>query len=382
MLGYNIMTPGPTNVHESVLAAMAKNYTNPDLDGDFFKLYSETANLMNQLVNNDGETYLLCGEGILGLEAACASFIEPGDRVLTIANGIFGKGFGEFSELYGAETVYFESEPRQGINPAELRAFIEANGPFKAATVVHCETPSGLTNDVAAIGPILHEFGILSIVDSVSAIGGEEMDMAAWKLDVVLCGSQKAISAPPGMTMVSLSSNALEVLDARQTPIKGFYANLRIWKGYEQKQWFPYTQPIHMIAGLRAALDRLDKESDVLRHSRLAEAVRQTLVQSGFELFARDSHANTVTAVCLPKGLDFSVLLNCLKNDHRILIGGGFDFLENKIFRIGHMGENCSEERLSALFLALDSVFATLGIPLKQPLSRGFEAQLNRINFI
>ena len=388
MVGYNIMTPGPTNVHESVLAEIAKNHTNPDLDLDFLKLYIETAGAMNQLVGNyadtvgnEGKTYILCGEGILGLEAACASFIEKGDRVLTIANGIFGKGFGDFSAMYGAEVVYYESEPTKGIDPVALRAFIEENGPFKLATVVHCETPSGLTNPVREIGPLLREFNILSIVDSVSAIGGEPMEMSQWQLDVVLCGSQKVISAPPGLTTVSLSPLALKMLDERKTPVAGFYANLQIWKGYEEKQWFPYTQPIHLIAGFKLALSRIVKKASLERHRSLSKAVRNTLLQSGFKLFAENSYANTVTTVYLPDGLDFKVLFDCLKNDHKVLIGGGFDFLENKVFRIGHMGENCTVERLSSLFLAMDSAFVSLGYPLTTSLQNSFETHFNRINF-
>lgn len=381
MLGYNLMTPGPTNVHESVLDAMAKNYTNPDLDADFFDFYKETAEQMNRLTGNDGETYILCGEGILGLEAACASFIEPGDRVLAIANGIFGRGFGEFSAMYGAEVVYYEADPKRGIEIEALKSFIETNGPFKLATVVHCETPSGLTNPVDLIGPLLRKNGILSIVDSVSAIGGEPMEMQQWQLDVVLCGSQKVISAPPGLTTVSLSPVALAMLEQRKTPVAGFYANLQIWKDYHEKQWFPYTQPIHMIAGLNTALSRIDKEESLQRHSRLSQMVRGTLIQSGFKLFAESAFANTVTTVYLPDGLDFKVLFNCLKQDHKVLIGGGFDFLENKIFRIGHMGENCTEDRLSALFLALDSAFNALGVALANPLQKSFESQINRQSF-
>jgi aspartate aminotransferase-like enzyme len=362
---------------------MAKNYTNPDLDSDFFKLYAATADKMNQLVGNaQGETYILCGEGILGLEAACASFIEKGDRVLTIANGIFGKGFGDFSAMYGAEVFYYESEPTKGIDPEALSEYIEANGPFKLATLVHCETPSGLTNPVHLIGPILRKLGILSIVDSVSAIGGEAMEMNDWQLDVVLCGSQKVISAPPGLTTVSLSPIALEMLDTRKTPVAGFYANLQIWKDYDKKQWFPYTQPIHMIAGLKLALDRIERQASVKRHERLADAVRKTVVKSGFKLFAQSDYANTVTTVYLPEGLDFKDLLHCLKTDHKVLIGGGFDFLENKIFRIGHMGENCTEDRLSALFLAMDSAFSSLGVTLETPFHKNFETSLNRVSVL
>ncbi len=373
---YNLMTPGPTNVNPKVLDAMARNYTNPDLDPEFFKFYADTARMMNDLVGNTtGETYLLCGEGILGLEAACASFIEKGDRVLTIANGIFGKGFGDFSRMYGGEVVDFDSDPLRGVSVEALETFIDEKGPFKVATLVHCETPSGLTNPVSILGPLLRKKGILSIVDSVSAIGGEDMAMADWQLDVVLCGSQKAISAPPGLTMVSLSEAALQMLEERKTPVAGFYTNLQIWKGYEAKQWFPYTQPTHMIAALRTALEMIDKDLAVGKHQRIAKAVRTTVIESGLELFAEESHANTVTAVKLPTGIDFKDIFKGMKDQHQILIGGGFDFLENKIFRIGHMGENCNEEKLSELFGALDQVMYGLKVPLKKSLKTAFNEQ-------
>lgn len=374
MKAYNLMTPGPTNVNPKVLEAMAHNYTNPDLDPDFFKFYAETAEMMNTLVGNTtGETYILCGEGILGLEAACASFIEKGDRVLTIANGIFGKGFGDFSRMYGGEVVDYDCDPVNGISVQGLEAFIDENGPFKMATLVHCETPSGLTNPVSVLGPLLRQKGILSIVDAVSAIGGEAMEMADWQLDVVLCGSQKALSAPPGLTLVSLSGLALKALEERKTPVAGFYTNLQIWKGYQEKQWFPYTQPIHMIASLRAALEAVDKGSAIDKHERIGKAVRQTVLASGLELFAESSYANTVTTIKLPKGIDFKMIFNGMKEDHQILIGGGFDFLENKIFRIGHMGENCSETKLLELFGALDQVFDNLSVPLKSSLKEAFQ---------
>lgn len=378
MKQYNLMTPGPTNVSDEVLQAMAHNYTNPDLDPEFFTFYAETAKKMNDLVGNaTGETYILCGEGILGLEAACASFIEKGDRVLTIANGIFGKGFGDFSRMYGGDVVDFDADPVHGISVEALEAFIDKFGPFKVATLVHCETPSGLSNPVSDIGPMLRRKGILSIVDSVSAIGGEFMKMADWQLDVVLCGSQKALSAPPGLTLVSLSDLALKVLEERKNPVAGFYTNLQIWKGYREKQWFPYTQPIHMIAGLRAALDRVEVDYGE-RHQRLASAVRVAVTTSGLELFAESAHANTVTAVKLPKGLNFKTLFDAMKEEHQILIGGGFDFLENKIFRIGHMGENCSEQKLLVLMDTLDQVFKKLNVPLNHSLKTAFSDAVSK----
>lgn len=366
--GIHVMTPGPTAIHESVREAMSFAYTNPDLDENFVEFYAETAELVNELLHNDGETYLLCGEGILGLEAACATFIEAGDSVLTIANGIFGKGFDDFSKMYGAKTQIFESDDRLGIDPFALEAFIEAKGPFKVATLVHCETPSGLSNPVEQIGKILRKHGILSIVDSVSAVGAETMNMEAFELDVVLSGSQKVMSAPVGISTVSVSQRALLAMQARKTPVVGFYSNLNIWKGYKENKWFPYTQPIHLIAALRVALERLVKEDAVHKHETMAQHVRETFTNCGFELYAKNCYANSVTAVRLPSALDFAKLQGKLKEDHQMLIGGGFGPLENKIFRIGHMGEGCSLDKMNHLMRALDQSFESLNVPTSNSL--------------
>ncbi len=370
--GIHILTPGPTAIHPKVRAAMGFEYTNPDLDENFVTFYAQTAAILNKMLNNDGETYFLCAEGILGLEAACATFIEPGDSVLTIANGIFGKGFDAFSQMYGGVTTCFESDERLGLDPFALEAFIEAKGPFKVATLVHCETPSGLSNPVREIGKILKKHGILSIVDSVSAIGAEPMDMKAYGVDVVLSGSQKVMSAPVGISTVSLSQKALTYMENRQTPVMGFYTNLNIWKDYQENKWFPYTQPIHLIAALRVALENLVSENSIEKHQTMAKRVRDTFKTCGFELYAKNCQANSVTTVCLPEGIAFNALQERLKMDHQILIGGGFDHLENKIFRIGHMGEGCSADKMTMLMGALDKSFEQLGVVLPYSLLHTF----------
>lgn len=377
LLGKKVMSPGPTQVHDRVRAALAGDYTNPDLDPAFLDFYRDTAEKLNTMIGNKGVTYLLCGEGILGLEAACASFIEPGDKVLTISNGIFGKGFDGFSTLYGGQTSLFESDLRKGIDLESLETFIREKGPFKVATLVHCETPSGITNDVEQIGKILNAHGILSIVDSVSALGGEEMAMAKWGLDVVLCASQKAFSSPVGISTVSLSEKALAVLRNRKSTIPGFYANLQIWDGYYEKQWFPYTQPIHLIAAFREALDGIQIEESVLKHNYFAQAIRETFLAAGFELYPQDSFANTVTTICLPQGLDFKPLQDRLLENHQTMVGGGFDMLANRIFRIGHMGENANREDLTTLLVALEECFSALGVTLKSSLAKTFVAVID-----
>lgn len=371
--GHWLMTPGPTEVSADVRFAMSQSYTNPDLDPAFLSFYIETAQHFNDFVGNaDGETFLLAGEGILGLEAACASMIEPKDRVLIIENGIFGEGFKDFAQMYGADTCVFSGDRRNALDPEAIEAFISKNGPFKYATLVHCETPSGITNPVDAIGKILRRHNIVSIVDSVSAIGGEAMDMTAYGLDVVLCASQKAFSAPVGITTVSLSKIALERLRQRETAIPSFYANLKLWLNYKEEKWFPYTQPIHLLAAFRIAIDQLEKEAFISKHEKVAEAVRQTLVSTGLNLFAQSGHANTVTTVLLPQGIDFEDLQQELSQTSGVLVGGGFGFLSNQIFRIGHMGEGADELKIKRLLSALDQSFMHLGYPLEKSLAKEF----------
>ena len=148
---YKIMTAGPTQVRENVRSARSFVTTNPDLDEAFFDFYKETCNRLETLLHASGSAYILGGEGILGLEAACASLTEAGDRVLVLDNGIFGKGFADFVSMYGGEPVLFTTDYRNPIDVEALRTFLEKDADFKYATVVHCDTPSGVRNDISKI---------------------------------------------------------------------------------------------------------------------------------------------------------------------------------------------------------------------------------------
>lgn len=368
-----MMTPGPTYIHEDVRRAMAVEITNPDLDESFYEFYKDTCGRLKELLHTENDVLILSGEGILGLEAACASLIEPGDRVLCIDNGIFGNGFGDFAKMYGAQVVYFRADYRKAIDVKALREFLEKDGKFKLATLVHCETPSGITNPVKELCPVLSKYGILSVVDSVSAIGGELLETDKWAMDIVLGGSQKCLSAPAGLTFLSISPRAWETILKRKVPIIGFYCNLSHWKNWYEVKWFPYTQPISDIYALRAAVDRLlEEKTYILRHERLAKAVRYALTEAGLELYPLDGFSNTVTTVNVPEGVAFKDIYDEMLNGHNIMIGGAFDFLKDKVFRIGHMGENCREEKLLLTLKALDGVMEKLGVNLEGKLYRHF----------
>ena len=172
---YKIMTPGPTQVKEHVRQARARVCTNPDLDETFVEYYKETCELISRLLHTSNETLILGGEGILGLEAACASLTEPGDRVLVLDNGVFGKGFVDFVSMYGGVPRLHTVDGRNPIDPVAFAAFLEKDHDYKYATLVHCDTPSGILNDISALCPLLEQYGIVTVVDSVSSMFGEEI---------------------------------------------------------------------------------------------------------------------------------------------------------------------------------------------------------------
>lgn len=371
-----IMTPGPTYVHEEVRNALSREITNPDIDLNFYEFYKETTDRFKELLKTKNDVLILSGEGILGLEAACASLIEPGDRVLCIDNGIFGNGFGDFAKMYGAEVIYFKSDYKKDIDVEELKSFLESDNNFKIATLIHCETPSGITNKVDKLCPMLKEHGIITVVDSVSAIGGESLETDNWKIDIILGGSQKCLSAPPGLTFLSISNDAWNIILNRKTPISGYYVNLAKWKTWYEDKWFPYTQPISDIYGLRVAVDRILKDDYIGRHKKIASAVRKSLIESGLELYPIKGHSNTVTTVNIPDNITFDKIYNTMLEEHNIMIGGAFGYLKDKVFRIGHMGENCYEEKLYITLKALDSTLRKYKISLNNEIHKLFVSNI------
>lgn len=240
------------------------------------------------------------------MKAACASLTEPGDKVLVIDNGIFGRGFDDFVKMYGGEVVYFSGDYTKEIDIEELEKFLQKENDFKYATVVHCDTPTGVLNDLSKICPLLKRYNILTVVDSVAAMVGEEIRVDDWQIDIALGGSQKAISAPTGLTIVSISEDAKNSMKNRKMPIVGFYLNLTIWEKYYENKWLPYTMPINEIIGLDRAIDNIleEKLENVLtRHEKIASATRKAFTEYGLKLYLESGYSNTVTAVEIPENI-------------------------------------------------------------------------------
>ena len=272
--------PGPTDVRENVRLALAKKPNNTDFDQEFIHYYHEVCQKMGRIMGTTNEVLLLAGEGILALEAACASLTEPGDRVLVLDNGIYGEGFKDFVRMYGGEPVVLSFDYHKAIPVDEVRDFLEKDHDFKYATFVHCDTPTSILNDVSQLSPLLKEYGILTVVDSVAGMVGEPIDVDQNQIDICCGGTQKAISAPVGLAIVSISEDAKKAMNNRHTPIASYYANLQIFEGYIEKRTLPYTMPAFNIEALDIALDNILEEDQMVvyrRHAEIASAVRKSI---------------------------------------------------------------------------------------------------------
>ena len=359
-----VYTPGPTRVRENVRLEIAKETTNPDIDVEFCEFYKNTCKKMSSILNTENDVYILSGEGILGLEAACASLTEPGDKVLVIDNGIFGRGFDDFVKMYGGEVVYFSGDYTKEIDIEELEKFLQKENDFKYATVVHCDTPTGVLNDLSKICPLLKRYNILTVVDSVAAMVGEEIRVDDWQIDIALGGSQKAISAPAGLTIVSISEDAKNSMKNRKTPIVGFYLNLTIWENYYENKWFPYTMPINEIIGLDRAIDNIleEKLENVLaRHEKIASATRKAFTEYGLKLYLESGYSNTVTAVEIPENIGALNLTKHMLKKYNTLVSTSLCDYKDKLLRIGHMGENANLELIIYVLNIIDKSLKDLG---------------------
>lgn len=371
------MTAGPTQVRENVRMARSLECTNPDLDQEFFDFYRETCDLLSKALHTDNKALILGGEGILGLEAACASLTEPGDRVLVIDNGIFGKGFADFVTIYGGEPVLYTTDYHCPVEVEDLRSYLDSDHDFKYATVVHCDTPSGVLNDVEGISRLLDSYGILTVTDSVAGMFGEPLDLSSSKIDILCGGSQKALSAPPGLTMLWVSDRAFRTMETRKTPIASFYANILLFKDYYENKAFPYTMPISDIKGLRTALENFLAEEDIYqRHAKVAAATRKALAEGGIKLYLQSGWSNTVTVLEVPEGVTDEQLLSGMEKDYNIMISGCFDVLAGKVVRIGHMGENAYPEKVGKTLEALQGTLEKLGVPVLCDMAKVFKSQV------
>jgi aspartate aminotransferase-like enzyme len=349
--------PGPTPVPDEVLQAMAKQMIN-HRGPEFVQLLNDVTTKLKQIFQTKSDLLVLTGAGTGGLEAAIVNTLSPGDKVLATSIGVFGDRFTKIAQQYGADIIPLSFEWGKAADVDTIRQTLQVEPKIKAVMVTHNETSTGVTNDLASISSLVKEFDKLLLVDAISSLGAIDLPVDDWHCDVTVTGSQKAWMVPPGLTMVSVSEEGWRAHAEAKMP--RFYWDFTKAKNSLEKGQTPWTPAVSIMFALQVALDMMLKEglaNIIARHARVGKATREGVKSLGLSLFAEESHAsNAVTAVAVPDGLDVKKLRKILKEEHQVVLAGGQQKLDGKIFRIGHLGwvnEKDIEAVISALKVAL-----------------------------
>ncbi len=367
-----IFTPGPTEVPGRVLRRMALPITNPDLDPTFVKFYEAMQTKLMKLMKTKSDVLIMSAEGLLGLEAAVASLVSRGQKVLTITNGVFGDGFVDLVRLYGGVPVVVREAYDRQIDPEKVSDALDTTKGIQVATFVHCETPSGVLNPLREVAKSCRKRGVKLIADVVSSLGGVPVEADAWGVDICLGASQKCLSAPPGLALVSVSEGAWEVVRSRRSRIPSYYASLWQWdEWWKKKKLFPYTPSISDINALDEALDMALEEGlprAFERHMRISKALLSGCRAMGLTPYPRNDafHSPTVTAIRCPARIRDTELLRRMEERYGVMIAGSWGKLSGKVLRLGNMGYNAYPRRALTAMRALEGALKDFGFRPRQ----------------
>ncbi|MDQ0285189.1 aspartate aminotransferase-like enzyme [Desulfofundulus luciae] len=367
-----LMIPGPTPVPPPVVAAMSRPMIGHRSE-DFAALHRRIQEKIRQVFQTSQEVFILTNSGTGGLETAVANVISPGDRVLALITGNFGERFANIARAYGAEVDEVNFGWGNPVDLQVVREKLARNPGYKAVLATQNETSTGVLNDIAGIGALVAETPALLLVDGVSGVGGIEIKMDEWQVDILVTASQKAMMLPPGLAMIGVSPKAWAVIEGNRSP--RFYFSLPAAKKALAKWNTAYTPNVALFFGLDAALDMMlaeGLENVYRRHLLLAKATRAAVSALGLSLLAADHCASpTVTAVHSPEGIAADDLRKVLKEEFGITFAGGQGILKGKIFRIAHMGYAGKMDVLIAIS-GLEMALARLGYPVE--LGKGVRA--------
>lgn len=346
-----LMMPGPVPVAPRVLRAMSKPMIN-HRSAEFAGIYTDCRGILADVFQTKNDIFLISGSGTAGMEAAVGSVAGSGDKVIAIENGKFGERFKDLAALY-AEVVPLEFEWGFPVDLEKVKEKLEEGA--KAITLVHNETSAGILNPAAEIGKLAKKHDALFIMDGVTSLGGDEVKIDEWGVDIAVVGSQKCLAAPPGMAAVSVSEKAFEAMGSVKK--RPYYNDLKAYKksGDKPRPETPYTPAIPLFYALQEALHIVKEEgmeARIKRHRALSEAVRTAAGAMNIEMFPQlneySQYSNTVTAMKSPEGIDGEDVKNDMKK-RSVIIAGGQERLKSKIFRIGSMGNVTARDVLSTI---------------------------------
>lgn len=373
------LASGPVDVSPETLRAMQRPVVY-HYDPAFIETFARTSDLLKQVFRTDYDVIIMQAEAILGLEAAAASVIEPGTRVLNLVSGVFGKWFEDFIRKYGGEPIELSVPYNAAIDPEDVRRILQTQPDISVLSVVHSETPSGTINPVKEICTIAREHGVITIVDTVSGLGSELLSPEEWGMDIAVAGPQKCLGGVPGLSLVSVSPEAWAAMEGKREPLRGSFLSMLDWKStWLEQRRFPYTPSVSDIYALESTLDqalREGMEAMVDRHQTSARATQVAVRALGLELWPESDDISTscCTAVVTPDGVSDEELRGVMRDRYGVMISGGYGDLAGKLFRLGHMASAAHPTTVIAMIGILERSLDDLGA--KVDLGAGVAAAL------
>jgi len=356
-----LMGPGPSDVHPRVLKAMSTPLIG-HLDPEFVEVMDEIKEMakLTFLTNNE-LTFVVSAPGSAGMETSFVNLLEPGDEALICVNGVFGGRMVDIAERCGARVTKVEAPWGEAIQPQQVEAALKNCHP-KMVAIVNAETSTGVLQPLTEISRLAHEAEALFVVDAVTSYTGTELRVDDWGIDVVYSGTQKCLSAPPGLSPISFSNKAVEVLENRKTKVQSWFLDLTLVKNYwsGNQRAYHHTAPVSAMFALREAYKLVLEEgleNRWLRHQKNHILLKNGLEAMGFEFLVAENHRlPMLNAVKIPAGIDDTLVRSRLLNEYNIEVGAGLGQFAGKIWRIGLMGESSSKNHVNLLLSALQDI--------------------------
>lgn len=358
-----LMIPGPTNVDSSVFRALSKP-TLSHVSPKFVQIFRQSLADLKKVFMTDGEAFIVAGGGTLAMEMAVANIVEPNDKVLNLVSGVFGQRFVEITKYHGALPTVVEAPWGEAVKPDMVKDALQRND-YKAVTVVHVDTSTGVANPIREIGQVVRNYSdALCIVDTVCSLGGMEVRVDDWKIDICLTGSQKCLGVPPGLALLVVRGEAMKLLETRRNPTNFYYGDFKNWLPImrDPSKYFA-TPPVNMVYAFSEALKLVLEEGlekRLRRHYLFAEALRAAMDALNLKIVAeREYAANTITAIHYPEKVEDQAFRRGMK-ECGVVVAGGLGPLRGKGFRIGHMG-NVNLNDITSTIGAVEITLRNLG---------------------
>ena len=357
-----LMGPGPSDVDPRVLEALSRP-TIGHLDPAFLEVLNQTRDLLRWTFRTKNElTFAVSGTGSAGMETCVVNLIEPGDPMLVCVNGVFGQRMADVAGRCGADVSTVEAEWGRVFEPDQIAQALHRNR-AKVVGIVHAETSTGACQPIEEISKIVHDAGALLLVDTVTSLGGMQVEVDGWRIDACYSGTQKCLSCPPGLAPVTFSPAAVTVMEQRKTKVRSWYLDISMIRQYwGTERLYHHTAPINMNYALLEALRMVEEEgleSRWGRHWANHKILKAGLSALGIEYVSQPEHGlPMLNAVAIPEGVNDLVVRRQLLNEFNIEIGGGLGKFKGTAWRIGLMGSSCTLSHVTLFLGALEKCLA------------------------